>query len=128
MNKNLPDIRHKTSKEIGNIGETIAAEYLVKKGFEILQRNYYSQYGEIDIIAKINEEIIFFEVKTRTNLKFGNPEDSINQKKIECIVSTGLCFLEEYSDDEVNWHIDLLAIKLSKDVLLEIEHFKDIND
>ena len=115
-------------KKIGNKGEDIAELFLINKGYEILKRNYYSRYGEIDIIGKKEEGIIFFEVKTRTNEKFGNPEDSIDSKKIECMISTALCFLDDYSEFEQDWRLDLLAIKLFLDGSNEIIHFEDINE
>jgi putative endonuclease len=117
-----------STKKIGNMGEDIAESYLLKKGYEILDRNYYSRYGEIDIIGKLEDQIIFFEVKTRTNEAFGNPEDSIDQKKIDCMISTAFCFLEEHTEEELDWQMDLLAIKLFPDGKNEILHFEDINE
>jgi len=117
-----------STKKIGNKGEDIAESYLLKKGYEILDRNYYSRYGEIDIIGKLEDQIIFFEVKTRTNQAFGNPEDSIDQKKIDCMISTAFCFLEENTEEDLDWRMDLLAIKLFPDGSNEILHFEDINE
>jgi len=118
----------RSNKQIGNQGEDLAETYLIEKGHEILRRNYYSQYGEIDIVTRKDDQIIFYEVKTRTNEKFGNPEDAIDQKKVECLISTAHCFLEDYSDEDQDWRLDLLSIKLLHDGLPEIIHFEDINE
>lgn len=115
-------------KEIGDYGEELAEKYLINKGYEILARKYYSRYGEIDIICKKEKKLIFFEVKTRTNEAFGNPEDSIDRKKIECMISTAYCYIEENIQEEVDWRIDLLAIKLQTENEPEILHFEDINE
>ena len=59
-------------KELGNLGEKIALNYLQKENYRILERNFYCRQGEIDIIAQKQKEIVFVEVKTRTNNSFGN--------------------------------------------------------
>lgn len=128
MTRKINGYQNLSSKEIGNLGEDIAEVYLIKNGYDILRRNFYSQNGEIDIIAKIDDQIRFFEVKTRTNERFGNPEESVDQKKIECMISTAFCYLEEFSTEDQNWHLDLLSIKLKKNQSPEIILFEDINE
>jgi Holliday junction resolvase-like predicted endonuclease len=66
----------------GKLGETLAADYLRAKGYSIIATNRKFSHAEIDIIAKIGEEIVFVEVKTRKNSHFGFPEESIDAKKI----------------------------------------------
>ena len=68
---------------IGKRGEDLACDYLIKNNYTILDRNFYCYQGEIDIIAKDLEknELVFFEVKTRTNSKFGKPVDAVNKYK-----------------------------------------------
>ena len=58
-------------KKLGNLGEQIATEYLEKKNCKIIERNFYCKQGEIDIIAKDKNEIVFVEVKTRMGINFG---------------------------------------------------------
>ena len=70
-------------KELGNIGEQIAVEYLEKNNYQILKRNFYCRQGEIDIIAKDKKEIVFIEVKTRSNLKYGRPAEAVNTQKLQ---------------------------------------------
>lgn len=66
---------------MGDFGEDAAEQYLKKKKYKILCRNYSSKYGEIDIIAREKKDIIFIEVKTRTNDKFGAPAESVTYGK-----------------------------------------------
>ena len=75
-------------KELGNIGEQIAVEYLEKKRYQILERNFYCRQGEIDIIATEQNQIIFVEVKARTNVKYGRPAEAVNSQKQAHIVKT----------------------------------------
>lgn len=67
---------------IGQLGETIAVEYLQKKGYNILTRNFRSNFGEIDIIAQFNEYLVFIEVKFRSTLEYGSPYLAVNSRKL----------------------------------------------
>lgn len=70
-------------QEIGKWGENLACKYLEASDYKIIERNFLCRQGEIDIIAKdiTKEELVFVEVKTRSNLKYGNPIDAVNRKK-----------------------------------------------
>ena len=95
-------------KETGNAGEDKAASYLIKKGYEIIQRNYRTRRGEIDIIAKKEELLVFVEVKTLPN---GNAEllsHVLDQRKQNRIIKTAKCFLaihRHYSNDPIRFHL-----------------------
>lgn len=73
---------------IGFEGENIACNYLEMQGCEILDRNFICNSGEIDIIAKDKDELVFIEVKTRRNSKYGNPIDAVDLNKINHILKT----------------------------------------
>ena len=80
-------------RRFGIIGEKIAQDYLRSKGYEILETNFYTKRGEIDIIAKKDKTIIFIEVKTRSNLNFGTPAMSVNCTKKKHIKNAAKIFL-----------------------------------
>ena len=67
---------------LGNIGENKAVEHLLNKGYVIIEKNYMTIYGEIDIIAKFKDTIVFIEVKSRTSNNFGVPSEAVDIKKI----------------------------------------------
>lgn len=71
----------KYNYNLGKLGEKIAEKYLIKNKYTIIEKNFYSKQGEIDIIAeeKDTREIVFIEVKTRTNSKYGRPKDTISR-------------------------------------------------
>ena len=81
------------TRRFGIIGEKIAQGYLINKGYEILETNFYTKRGEIDIITKKDNCIIFAEVKTRTNLKYGTPAMAVNYTKRKHIKSVAKTFL-----------------------------------
>ncbi|HSX19260.1 MAG TPA: YraN family protein [Candidatus Saccharimonadales bacterium] len=68
---------------LGKYGEDIAAKFLAKNGYKIIERNFRIRGGEIDIIAKENQTLVYIEVKTRTSAKFGLPEESVNYYKLK---------------------------------------------
>lgn len=84
------------NKITGNKGETLAVEYLQMKGYKILQRNYRSKWGEIDIIAKADKVVVFVEVKTKSSDKFGEPWEMVNAWKVEQVQKIGEMWCREY--------------------------------
>jgi len=107
---------------VGKKGEKIAASFLQKKGYNIIRRNFRSGRSEIDLICKFEDKLIFVEVKTRNSTKYGYPEESVDQHKIEMILKGA----EDYIFDE-NWkgkiRFDIIAIQLYPTI--EIFHFTD---
>ncbi len=111
---------------LGKQGEEIAENYLKKNKYKILEKNYKNRYGEIDIIAQKNKKIIFIEVKTRYNLKFGPPEESVNiTKQIKIIRSAEKYILSNKLKKD--YRIDVIAIKIKKDKFyqkIQLKHLK----
>lgn len=108
-----------TSKQIGQIGEEVAAKFLVGKGFEIVGRNYRKFFGEIDIIARKKNRIYFFEVKSvrRDNLDNAindgyRPEDNLHPWKVKKLVKTINYYLLENKIGEGEWQLDALTVLL----------------
>ncbi len=110
------------NKELGLEGEQIAANYLRKRGWDILEMNYRYSRSEIDLIASKPEIIIFVEVKTRTNTNFGLPEHFVDEKKGENIIRGAEHYLRE-----INWdgNIRFDIISIIKKESIEIQHFED---
>ena len=117
-------------RKLGDLGEKIAEKYLREKNYQILKKNYQKRWGEIDIIAKENQEIVFIEVKTRTKNKsdfYGQPQDSVNFFKQQKLIKTAKTYLFEndYSS-QTNWRIDVIAIKLNEqNRKADLEHIKN---
>ena len=74
-------VLYKTSKQKGNWAEDLACKWLVKQGLTLKQKNFYTRYGEIELIMSDSLQLIFFEVKYRKNNHFGSAEASITQQK-----------------------------------------------
>lgn len=118
-------------QKIGRWGENIAAAYLEEKGYSIIGRNYSTREGEIDLIALIEDRgediLVFVEVKTRTNQKLGYPEESFTDKKWKRMMRTIERYLDQKTDFEGGWQVDLIAIqRLRDDHPPDIRHFENI--
>ena len=112
-------------KKLGNYGEEIASKYLEKLKYKIIIRNFNTYQGEIDIIAKDEEEYVFIEVKTRTSRKYGRPIDSINKQKISHIVKASKYFIYRNSLDSKKIRFDVIEVYVDKSKT-NINHFKNI--
>ncbi len=96
---------------MGRAGETRAVNFLKKKGFLILERNYKTPLGEIDIIAKDNEIIVFVEVKTRSSEEYGLPCEAVNRKKQEKYYRTATQYLQKERKMESQCRFDIIEIE-----------------
>lgn len=105
-------------REKGFQQEQKAVEYLEQKGYRILKRNFYSRYGEIDIIAKDREYLVFVEVKYRKSARGGHPIEAVDVRKQRRICRTAQWFLKRYDyNEETPCRFDVVAI-LGDDVTL----------
>lgn len=114
------------NKEIGKLGEDLAAEYLQKEGYIILERNvHFSRACEIDIIAKHKNTLVFVEVKTRTTTSFGYPTEAITKTKYQNLKTGLFTYLKENNIQKLAFRIDVISIILKPK--LSIEHLKNIS-
>lgn len=112
-----------THNELGEKGEQLAVEFLQKEGYTILEKNWRFKKAEVDIIAQKKDMLVSVEVKTRTSNYFGNPQDFVNQKKIQLLVEA----INEYvisKDLDVEVRFDIIAIIQNKSTT-QIEHLED---
>ena len=113
--------------ELGKKGENLAVEYLEQNGYEILDRNWVFQKAEIDIIAQKDKYLAIIEVKTRSSLDFGSPQDFVKPKKIQLLtkaVNAYINYREKDFEDDIEIRFDIIAI-LKKGETFAIEHLTD---
>ena len=109
----------------GSWGETEAIQFLEGKGYQVIERNIRTPFGEIDIIAELGGKLFFTEVKTRSNLSFGNPEDSINPRKLEHMENSAQFFVQE-NEFQGTWQIDVISITKKGNEKSTIVHFENV--
>jgi putative endonuclease len=122
------------NRNIGNKGESAAAELLVSAGYEILARNFRNKWGEIDIVASCKlkvhqvweERVVFVEVKTKTGEEFGEPWEMINKHKLKAVENMGHLWCQEFG-----WkglcRIDVVGVWLDEaGEVVRVEHWEDV--
>lgn len=109
--------------ELGKIGEELAAQHLLVKGYKILVRNYIYEHAEVDIIAQKDNLAVCVEVKTRNSDFFGDPQSFVTPGKIKQIVKVMNAYLEE-NDIELETRFDIIAVLKNKTTEL-ISHYED---
>ena len=109
--------------ELGRLGEEIAVGFLQKNGYEILETNWTFEKAEVDIIAQKGDVLAVVEVKTRSSIDFGLPQEFVKPNKIKLLVKA----IDEYvisNDLDVNVRFDIIAIHKQKNEF-QIEHLED---
>lgn len=117
------------NKDLGDFGETAAANYLQKKGYKILSRNYCVKGGEIDIIAIKKSVISFIEVKTRSSELFGLPAEAVNRNIIKHMLTAAERYLTEHpSDNEISFDVIEVYARFDDEtpVVFKINHIPNI--
>ena len=109
----LKNIRNE-NKQKGDKGEDFIAKYIEENGYEILSRNFKCYYGEIDIIFKDKDEIVFSEVKSRNGIKYGYPAESVTYFKRNHILNTAKYFLYINGLLNENIRFDVIEVYLNK--------------
>lgn len=109
--------------KLGTKGEDLAVDYLLGKGYEILNRNWIGERHEIDIIARDSDLLVFVEVKTRSSTFWGNPEDAVSATKIKRMVAAADYYLY-LNDSDTSVRFDVITVVTNKKQT-EIEHIED---
>ncbi|HID70640.1 MAG TPA: YraN family protein [Desulfobacterales bacterium] len=107
---------------LGKKGEDLAASFLKKNGFQIIQRNYRQKIGEIDIIARQNEWLVFIEVKARKSIRFGQPFEAVTQNKQAQICRVALDFMTRNKLLDQPVRFDVISILFKGEGGADIEH------
>lgn len=99
-----------SSSELGRRGEEAAANFLVRRGFEILHRNWECFAGEVDIVALQEDTICFIEVKTRSSIQKGFPSEAVDGRKRDRYERIAACYLKEFAHDDLRVRFDVISI------------------
>jgi len=115
------------NQKVGQFGERLAKNYLIRQGYKIIDSNIKISYKEIDIVAKLGKEFIFIEVKTRTSGVFGGADEGINSRKIHCLKKALSMYINDKKLDPENIRVDLIAVDIDKiKKVAKIKHYKNI--
>ena len=113
-----------STKQTGDAGEELACTFLKRQGFKILERNFRIRGGEIDIVAKDREDLVFVEVKTRYSHNFGAPAEAVTSRKVNFLIRASQFYLAKHKMFEKPYRIDVVAVDFTDGQ--KIEHIKNI--
>jgi putative endonuclease len=108
-------------RETGILGEKLAAGFLQGRGYRIVETNYHCPEGEIDIVARHGDFLVFVEVRTKRSKQFGSPEESITPVKKERLRLVAARYREDHDDLPEQWRIDVVVVEMSRRQVVRIE-------
>ncbi len=112
------------NRQTGILAEDLAAKTLAKKGYQILERNFSNKFGEIDIVARYKDILVFVEVKAKRGVSFGRPEEMINPYKLKKIQRMATIYME---GKNVLCRIDVVAIVFGiNNEVLSLNHYENV--
>lgn len=112
-----------TKQSVGKLGEQETVRYLQKRGYKLISLNYHSRFGEIDVIMLDGQQLVFIEVKTRTEAQFGSPAEAISYHKISKMIKTAQFFLAQHPQYQ-DYRFDAVEVLISPQI--SINHIKNI--
>lgn len=122
----------KYRKQLGGYGETLACQFLLKRGYTIIHRNFSSRYGELDIVTidpRETDTLCCIEVKTRTTDDFGAPEEAITRTKIKKLHDTACSYFFQNRIEGKIFRLDVIAITINVETKrAHIKHLKGIGE
>jgi putative endonuclease len=113
-------------RDTGRLGEALASSYLERKGYCILARNYRCRLGEVDLITRGPDGLVFVEVRTKRHPAMVTPEETIGRVKADRMIRSAEHYLMETGQEELRWRLDVIAIELGEGGdPVRIEHYQD---
>ena len=112
-------------KEIGTLGETIAAQHVEAQGYMILCRNYRNSFGELDIIAKDEEDLVFIEVKSRTSQTYGLPVEAVSYRKRRKLSIMAMFYMTQHRLHGIPCRFDVIEVDLRHYDTPQIHHIQN---
>lgn len=112
-------------QSLGRWGEDLALAVLEKRGHTLEARNYRCEYGEIDLVTRQGGELVFVEVKTRSNTRYGRPELAVTPRKQAHLMNSALHYIGTHVTEELPWRIDVVSVLRHPDGTAKVEVFED---
>jgi putative endonuclease len=121
--------KHPHQQTLGKYGEDLAASYLLKHGYRIVQRNFRAQHGEIDLICQRGNTLVFVEVKTRQSHAYGLPEEAVGSRKLQEIIKTAQYYLLLHPHASASLCIDVISIYIPQgEAVPVLRHIENVTE
>ena len=102
-------------RELASLGERAAADFLMARHYTIMERNFRCPIGEVDLVARHGEYLVFVEVRTRQSHAYGSPEESVTPAKVQKLVELAQTYIQSHPGLPSLWRIDVVAVEVGKD-------------
>ncbi len=113
------------NKRLGAYGEKLAGDFLIRRGYGIISKNYLTKFGEIDLVVHKGDELLFVEVKTRTGSVSGYPETAVDRRKTAHLLKATETYLANRAPTA--WRLDIISVEIDRPAgRARIKWFKDI--
>jgi putative endonuclease len=116
---------HDDRQGLGRRGEDLAVRHLAAKGYQIVARNWRCETGELDVVAKDGEDLVFVEVRTRRGQALGTPEESVTAAKQARLIALAEAYVQTH-DWQGSWRLDFVAVEMDRrGRLLRLDHYEN---
>ena len=114
------------NKETGGLGERLAADFLQRKGYKILEQNYRTRYAEIDLVARHKDILVIVEVRTKVGERFGSPEETLNFRKLQKVKRNAAAYVGHAKWNKL-YRVDAVCVVLNQDRGIQrLEHYENV--
>jgi putative endonuclease len=113
-------------RALGAAGERLAAAYLTRAGYRIVERNWRCAFGELDLVASLGATLVFVEVRTRRGPTFGSPEESLTPRKRARLARLADAYLATLAEAPATWRIDFVAVDLDAHGRPHLRHLPSV--
>lgn len=117
---------HRVARAVGDYGEQVACAHLTDAGLEVLERNWRCDQGELDIVARDGDTLVFCEVKTRRSDRFGSPVEAVTRAKAARLRRLVLCWVREHDIPARSLRIDVIAVRVACSGPARVEHLRGV--
>jgi len=117
---------HRVARAVGDYGERVACAHLERRGYEVLDRNWRCRLGELDVVARDGDTLVFCEVKTRRSDRFGGPAEAVTRPKLARLRRLAVAWLQEHDERSARIRIDVLAVVLPRSGAATVDHLEGV--
>jgi putative endonuclease len=117
---------YKVARAVGDYGEQVACTHLERQGYEVLDRNWRCEYGELDVVARLGSTLVFCEVKTRRSRRFGSPVEAVTRAKAARLRRLAVAWLRAHDQRAGEIRIDVLGVLVGRSGPATVEHLEGV--
>jgi putative endonuclease len=119
-------VPYRVARAVGDYGERVACAHLESRGYQVLDRNWRCRLGELDVVARDGDTLVFCEVKTRRSVRFGEPAEAVTRLKLARLRRLAAAWMQEHDERSARIRIDVLAVVLPGAGAARVDHLEGV--